>query len=119
MITRHSEMAAMKQMASTANITCRFTAFSEVTSRITPTTLPLEVRGWDTARMLSPVSGSLPRKKEVLPWAMASVMSEVPGAVPERRLEVEEIWMRPLLLRNCISMRPLSWKSAADCTAFW
>ena len=59
-MARHS--AATRQINSTASITCRFTSRSEVTSRTTAFTWPLKVRGWDTARIFSPVSGSRPWK---------------------------------------------------------
>ena len=93
--TMHS--SAMRQMASTASITCRFAALREVTSRMTPTTLPWNTNGWDTAIMFSPVSGSHPRKGAISAVSMAWVMSPVPGDVPAVRPEVDT-WMRPLLL---------------------
>ena len=112
--TMHS--SAMRQMASTASITCRFAALREVTSRMTPTTLPWNTNGWDTAIMFSPVSGSHPRKGVISAVSMAWVMSPVPGDVPAVRPEVDT-WMRPLLLMNCNSMRSLSSKESAACTA--
>ena len=54
--------AATRTMASTVIRTCTFTCRREVTKRMTPTTLPFTVKGWDTARICSPVLGSAPRK---------------------------------------------------------
>ena len=95
----------------------RFTSRSEVTRRSTPTTLPLYMRGAETARMFSPVSGSRPWKATQSCWAMACSMSGVPGLMPFFKLEVEETWMRPVPLMNCSSMRSLSSKLVVDWVA--
>ena len=102
-------------MASTIRI-WKFTPRKDVTMRSTPTTLPSEIRGQDTAIIFSPVSGSLPWKG-VMRFSRAPAISSVPGELPAVRPEVDTS-IRPLLLRNCSSIRAFSSKPSADWVAF-
>ena len=98
---RHSR--AIRIMTSTASSTWEFTRRMEVTKRMMPTTRPLASKGWDTAMICSPVSGSMPVKWPILFSASAWRISPVSGVVPAVRPE-EETSMRPLPEMNCSSM---------------
>ena len=63
--TRAMQMTPTARMMNTTSTICRSTSFSEVTSRMTPATRPLNSSGADTARIFSPVSGSRPWKGSI------------------------------------------------------
>ena len=75
----HTSAAAEASSDSTNTRCCA--SRSDVTYRSTPTTRELKNSGYDTARIFSPVFGSLPLNDAILP-PIALSTSLVPGSVP-------------------------------------
>ena len=102
----------MARMISTVSSTWLSRFWVAVTSRMMPTTRPLNFKRPEAAMIFSPVAGSTPRKLLTRPLLSASVTSAVACTEPVIRLRVDTS-TRPLLSRNCSSMVALSSKLAA------